>query len=128
MNVRQIPSGEAATLVAQWGYPRPIELHELRTGYWMTDVPQTGVVWLVEGPIVPGHWMVHVCTPPGMPSTLTRHGEVFQLIRWVAGLLGATRVYAPLGSTHPGWARYLQRCGGFDRNDGLGPYFDLPEV
>jgi hypothetical protein len=52
---------------------------------------------------------------------------VFELIRTLGGLLGASRVYAPLGPTRPGWQRYLMRYGGFEKRDALGPYFELSE-
>lgn len=116
---------EAARLVASWGFPRPIELGEIRTGVWLRNVPQTGIVWLVEGPITPRHWCLHAMPDPSCSGVQLLRPEVFMAIRTVAGLLGAQRVYAPLGSTRPGWARYLGRRCGFDQVDALGPFYEL---
>lgn len=128
MNVRTIVPERAAATLAQWRYPRAIGLLEQRNAYWVTDVPQTGILWFLEGPLEPRDYCVHIALAPEHRGKRD-HTEVFTLIRWVAGLLGAKRVYAPLGSTHPGWARYLVRYGGFtDGQSALGPFFDLPEL
>lgn len=127
--VRQIPEADryaAAQTVRDWGFPRPIELSEIRAGFWVRSVPETGILWLVEGPITPTHWCVHAMPHPEHRGEFLQP-RVFELIRTLGGLLGATRVYAPLGSTRPGWCRYLQRHGGFDQVDSLGPYFNLEE-
>lgn len=125
--IRQIPEADryaAAQMVREWGFPRPVELSEIRTGFWVRSVPETGILWLVEGPITPGHWCVHAMPHPEHSKEFLQP-RVFELIRTLGGLLGATRVYAPLGSTRPGWCRYLMRRGGFEKIDGLGPFFEL---
>jgi hypothetical protein len=127
--VRQIPESDryaAAQRVREWGYPRPIELSEIRAGFWVRDVPERGILWLTEGPIVAGHWCVHAQPHPDHTQQFLEP-RVFELIRTLGGLLGASRVYAPLGSTRPGWQRYLMRYGGFEKRDELGPYFELAE-
>jgi len=129
MTVRPIPPEQvpaAAEQVAKWGYPQPVGVTALRHGYWITDVPQTGILWFVEGPIELGHWCVHVCVAPAHRLRRAFDPEVYVLIRTVAGLLGASRLYAPLGTLYPGWARFL-RTRGFDQQDAIGLFYDLPE-
>lgn len=123
--IREDDRFEAAALVSAWGFPRPVELHEIRHGVWLTNRPQTGIVWLVEGPITPRHWCLHAMPAPETRGLRFLTPEVFMAIRTVAGILDAQRVYAPLGSTRPSWARYLVRCCGFEAIDALGPFYEL---
>lgn len=128
-DVRQVPVEERDALAAkmvEWGFPRPITLDERRHGFWVTSAPQVGVLFFCEGPLEAGTWMLHAQPHPDHRGEFLRP-EVYQLIRTVAGLLGARRLYAPLGGTRPGWQKFLMRYGGFEKQDGIGPYMDLGE-
>jgi len=128
--VREIPPESrkaAAELVRAWGFPRPIFWPEWRDSVWITDVPQTGIAWLQPG-TEEGWYFLHAQLKPesGVDRSLRMPaGDVMAAIRTTAGLIGATRVYAALGGSRPGWRRWLMRSRWFDKEDELGPYMDL---
>lgn len=127
MIIREIPADErklAALKAIAWGFPRPIEWREWADGVWITDEPQTGIAWLVKGPLHENHWLLHAQTAPHTGVRLPSP-DVLRAIRVTAGLLGATRVYAGLGEMRPGWRRWLMRSGFFEKQDAVGPWMDL---
>lgn len=127
MTIREVPSDQrraARDQVEAWGFYRPISYEEEAYAYWVRS--ELGFMWFVRGPREPDHLMVHVCVSPEHRNGPGRDPQSFLIIRVIAGLLGATRVYAPLGQKYPGWARWLARMG-FDKSDDWGPYFELED-
>lgn len=125
MIIREVPADQrraARDQIESWGYPRALTLSEELYGYWVRS--ELGFLWFVEGPRERREWMVHCCLDPQHRGGPGADPESFAVIRVIAGLLGAVRVYAPLGAEYPGWARHLAKMG-FDQRNELGPYFDL---
>lgn len=124
--IREIPleaRPAAAGLARSWGFPRLITWAEVHDGIWITDHPQTGVAWMTRG-IEENHWMLHAMPSPHTGLRLPCD-ETMRSIRVTACLIGATRLYAPLGPDRPGWQRWLMQSGWFEQRDVVGPYMDL---
>lgn len=124
LTIREVPAGEREALaraVERWGYPRRITAGEILHGTWIRG--RAGVIWFTPG-VELGDWMLHGCARPGCVPPR----ELASVIRLVAGLLGARRVYClvppELLKKRPALRRYV-RCIGFRATDALGPYFEL---
>lgn len=133
--IRQIAAEarpEIAKLVRSWGYPREIVDDEIENGLWLCDqARELGVLWFVNGP-EPGSFAVHVCGAPSRDrSSPLINADTVRAVEIVGGLLGATRIYAPLprdakGFRFAGMRRIFRRFGWLDHD--LGPYIDLGEA
>ncbi len=113
--IERISPVEGASLVGQWGFPRPVSPGEMDCDQWWTY--KCRAIWWLE-PTVPGVWAPHVALNPAVPRGMVPLIKCWREVVEQAEIAfgeGFLVVVPPFGRIGP----YLPRLG-FDFSEKLG--------
>lgn len=125
---REVPAHAreaTARIVESWGYWRKIDPIETACGYWVEDELGRGVIWFVDAPEAGSICLHGIGSPGSRLRTWIFSPEVVEIVRVIACLLGAKRLYAPIPADARALSRYLRLRGWRPAESVLGPYLEL---